>query len=325
MEPNFDILEFEQPLAELEIELRDFIARNPQDSAKQRQRAFGLKRKLIKKAQLIFAKLPAYQTVQLARHPQRPHFLDYVPKVFDDFDELDGDRFSGRGKTIRGGLATISGKSVVVIGIEKGRKIDEKIRANFGMPQPTDYRKANRLMLLAERFQLPLLTFIDTPGAAPGVEAEEGNQSAAIAENISTLSCLRVPIVSIILGEGGSGGALALALSDRLLMLEHSIYSVISPEGCATILYRDADKTAIAAESLRLSTSDLVKLGIVDKIIPEPLGGAHRNPKKIGGRVRLSILAALDDLQRIPLEELRNERYQKYISIGREDYRKKIS
>ena len=263
-----------------------------------------------------FAKLSAWQVVQLSRHPARPYTLDYVERLTTHFHELHGDRLYGDDPAIVGGLAYLSGEPVMVIGQQKGRSTKENMRRNFGMPRPEGYRKGMRLMQLASRFRIPVLTFIDTPGAYPGIDAEERGQAEAIAHNIEVMSGLRVPIVSVVIGEGGSGGALALGVADRLLMLQYSTYSVISPEGCASILWKDGAKAARAAETLRLRAEDIRRLGIADEIIEEPLGGAHRNPGQAAEHIGRAIKQHLAELQALTPEELLRRRYHKYRQMG---------
>ncbi len=261
--------------------------------------------------------LTAWERVQLARHPKRPHTIDYVENIFTDFVELHGDRKFGDDKAIIAGFAFFEGKPVAVIGHEKGKDTKEKIERNFGMPHPEGYRKAIRVMKLAEKFKRPVITFIDTPGAYPGIGAEERGQSQAIAESIMTMGSLKVPTVAVVIGEGGSGGALALGVADRVLMLENAIYSVISPEGCAAILFKSQEKAPEAAESLKITSKDLKELGIIDCIVPEPLGGAHLQPKKTYRLVKRGIRKALREIIDIPVDELVEKRQAKFYSMGR--------
>lgn len=271
-------------------------------------------RKLAKKR---MQQLSAWEKVQLARHPKRPHTSDYINAIFTDFVELHGDRRFGDDKAIIAGFAFFEGIPVAVIGHEKGKDTKEKIERNFGMPHPEGYRKAIRIMKLAEKFNRPVITFIDTPGAYPGIGAEERGQSQAIAESIMTMGSLKVPIVSTVIGEGGSGGALALGVGDRILMLENAIYSVISPEGCAAILFKSQEKAPEAAESLRITAQDLKELGIIDCIVPEPLGGAHLQPKKAYRLLKRAIRTALKEIINIPPDELVQKRQAKFYSMGR--------
>jgi acetyl-CoA carboxylase carboxyl transferase subunit alpha len=267
----------------------------------------------------IFSRLTPWQVTQLARHSQRPHTIDYIPRIFTEFDELSGDRMLSAGPSIIAGTARLEGIPVMVIGHEKGRKTQEKIERNFGMPNPEDYRKALRLMKMAERFKLPIITFIDTPGAYPGIGAEERNQSEAIARNLFVLSQLKTPIICTVIGEGGSGGALAIGVGDRVFMLQHSIYSVISPEGCASILWKSAEKAPEAADAMNLTADKILKLGLVDGVIPEPLGGAHRNYDAIAQSIKTTLVQQLKTLQSIPLSTLLKERYQRIMSFGIHD------
>ncbi|MET0755915.1 MAG: acetyl-CoA carboxylase carboxyltransferase subunit alpha, partial [Pseudoxanthomonas sp.] len=264
----------------------------------------------------IFRDLTPWQVSQLARHPQRPYTLDYLGLVCEEFHELAGDRAFADDAAIVGGLARIGGRACMVIGQQKGRDTKSKIKRNFGMPRPEGYRKALRLMKLAERFKLPLLTFIDTPGAYPGVGAEERGQSEAIARNLMEMAELKVPIICTVIGEGGSGGALAIGVGDRTLMLEYGTYSVISPEGCASILWKSADKAKDAAEQLGITAKRLFSLGLVDKVVREPIGGAHRNPRQMATRLKAVLLNELDALEQLPMTELLSKRYQRLRSYG---------
>ena len=275
-----------------------------------------IERKFQKKIEEFYRNLSAWDRVQIARHPNRPHAVDYIRAVFEDFVELHGDRHCGDGKAIVAGFAKFEGESVCVIGQEKGRDTKEKIERNFGMPLPEDYRKALRVMKLAEKFKKPIITLVDTPGAFPGIEAEEHGQSEAIARNLFEMSKLKVPIVSVVIGEGGSGGALAISVANRLLSFENSIYSVISPEGCAAILWQSQDKVKEAAEALKLTAEELEKLGIVDEIIPEPLEGAHRDWETTFENFRKYVKKHLDELKKLSPEELVEDRYQKFRRIG---------
>ncbi len=275
-----------------------------------------IEKKFQKKIEEFYSNLSAWDRVQIARHPNRPHAVDYIRAVFEDFVELHGDRHCGDGKAIVAGFAKFEGESVCVIGQEKGRDTKEKIERNFGMPLPEDYRKALRVMKLAEKFKKPIITLVDTPGAFPGIEAEEHGQSEAIARNLFEMSKLKVPIVSVVIGEGGSGGALAISVANRLLSFENSIYSVISPEGCAAILWQSQDKVKEAAEALKLTAEELEKLGIVDEIIPEPLEGAHRDWETTFENFRKYVKKHLDELKKLSPEELVEDRYQKFRKIG---------
>ncbi len=276
-----------------------------------------LRREFKQLAKEKMANLSPWERVQLARHPKRPHTIDYIQNIFTDFVELHGDRRFGDDKAIIAGFAFFEGQPVAVIGHEKGRDTKEKIERNFGMPHPEGYRKALRVMKLAEKFGRPIFTFIDTPGAFPGIGAEERGQSEAIAENLMVMGDLKTPIIATIIGEGGSGGALALGVADRVLMLENAIYSVISPEGCAAILYKSQEKAPIAAENLKITAPDLKKLGVIDMIIKEPLGGAHLQPKKMYRHLKRALRIDLRCLSRIPMDELVEKRKKKFLSMGK--------
>jgi len=314
MNPNY--LEFEQPIAELQAkidELRNVGSDNAINLDEEIQR---LQAKMRQEIKSIFKSLTPWQISQLSRHPLRPYTLDYVEKIFDEFHELHGDRAFADDHAIVGGLARFRGRALVFIGQQKGRDTKAKIFRNFGMPRPEGYRKALRLMNMAARFRLPLLTFIDTPGAYPGVGAEERGQSEAIARNLLVLSQLPVPIICTIIGEGGSGGALAIGVGDRVNMLEYSTYSVISPEGCASILWKDAANAEEAATALGITSESLKTLGLVDAIISEPLGGAHKEPDEVATRIADCIEAQLDELSALSSEQLLEQRYQKLLSFG---------
>ena len=314
MNPNY--LEFEQPIAELQAkidELRNVGSDNAINLDEEIQR---LQAKMRQEIKSIFKNLTPWQISQLSRHPLRPYTLDYVEKIFDEFHELHGDRAFADDHAIVGGLAKFRGRALVFIGQQKGRDTKAKIFRNFGMPRPEGYRKALRLMNMAARFRLPLLTFIDTPGAYPGVGAEERGQAEAIARNLLVLSQLPVPIICTIIGEGGSGGALAIGVGDRVNMLEYSTYSVISPEGCASILWKDAANAEEAATALGITSESLKTLGLVDAIISEPLGGAHKEPDEVATRIADCIEAQLDELSALSSEQLLEQRYQKLLSFG---------
>ena len=308
-------LDFERPLAEIIEKIEALQAASNEDPEllgqieKLRKEEEKLKNK-------IFSKLSTWQKVQVARHPQRPHTSDYIKAVFSDFIELHGDRQFADDQSIIGGIAEIEGNSVMVIGHEKGRETEDKVKRNFGMPQPEGYRKAKRLMQLAERFNLPVITFIDTAGAYPGIEGEERGQSEAIATNLAVMSKLKTPIIVIITGEGGSGGALAIGVGDHIAILEHATYSVASPEACASIIWRTAEKASDAAEAMKVSAQELIKIKIVDGIIKEPLGGAHRDYKEISESVRSCILKNLGTLLSKSLDDLLEARYKKLLEIG---------
>jgi acetyl-CoA carboxylase carboxyl transferase subunit alpha len=309
-------LDFEQPIAELEAKINELKNLGPEQKLNLDEEIGKLESKCREQTERIFSELTDWQITQLARHPQRPYTLDYLPLVFDQFQLLQGDRQYGDDKAIIGGLATLGDRSVVFIGHQKGRSTKEKVFHNFGMPRPEGYRKALRLMQLAERFQLPVVTFIDTPGAYPGVGAEERGQSEAIAKNLSAMSRLATPIVCNVIGEGGSGGALAIGVGDRVNMLQYAVYSVISPEGCASILWKDAGKAQDAAGALGLTAARLRKFKLIDQVINEPLGGAHRSPDSIGLMLRETISNQLNDLDQIPLSELIEFRYQRLMQHG---------
>ena len=309
-------LDFEQPIAELEAKIEELkhVTCDPEVNIQEE-----ITRLQAKSRQLtisIFANLSPWQITQLARHPHRPYTLDYVNAVCTDFHELHGDRMFADDHAIVGGLARIEGRAIMVIGHQKGRDTKERVRRNYGMPRPEGYRKALRLMHLAERFELPLVTLIDTQGAYPGVGAEERGQSEAIARNLQEMSRLGVPIVTVVTGEGGSGGALAIGVCDRLLMLQYSTYSVISPEGCASILWKSQDKREAAAEALNMTADRLAKLGLVDEVIEEPLGGAHRDPAATSSSLKTALLAHLDELQALPREALLDARARRIASFG---------
>jgi acetyl-CoA carboxylase carboxyl transferase subunit alpha len=310
-----DYLEFEKPLREIEEKIEKLAAAGSSKSSAQDD-IRKLRMKLAQLEHELYSNLTPWQRTQLARHPQRPSTLDYIGEVFRDFLELHGDRSFGDDRAIVGGFATFNDRSVMVIGHQKGKTLKERMQRNFGMPNPEGYRKALRLMQMAEKFGRPIVTFIDTPGAYPGIGAEERGQAEAIARNLLVMSRLKVPIISIVIGEGGSGGALALGVSDRLLMLEHGVYSVISPEGCAAILWDDPAKVPDAAAALKMTAQDLMDLKIVDELISEPLGGAHREPKAMTQRVAKSLSNQLFQLNDLSSEQLLAQRDQKYRRIG---------
>jgi acetyl-CoA carboxylase carboxyl transferase subunit alpha len=310
-------LDFEQPIAELETrieELRYVQDDSAVDISEEIQRLTKKSQALTKE---IYARLTPWQVTQVARHPQRPYFLDYVPMLFTHFEELHGDRAFGDDASIVGGLARFDGEPCVIIGHQKGRDTKEKIVRNFGMPRPEGYRKARRLMKLAEKFGLPVFTFVDTPGAYPGVDAEERGQSEAIGGNLYVMASLRTPIVVTVIGEGGSGGALAIAVGDLVLMMQYAMYSVISPEGCASILWKSADKAPEAAETLGITAARLKTLGLVDKIVPEPLGGAHRDPQAAGAALKKALAEAWRQLRDRRPRELVESRLERLMSHGR--------
>ncbi|MDX6082022.1 acetyl-CoA carboxylase carboxyltransferase subunit alpha [Xanthomonas campestris pv. incanae] len=314
MNPNY--LDFEQPIADLEAKIQELRKASTGPAVNVDAEVRALRDKLRVRTAQIFRDLSAWQVSQLARHPQRPYTLDYINTMCDEFQELAGDRAYADDKAIVGGLGRIDGRPVVIIGHQKGRDTRSKVARNFGMPRPEGYRKALRLMKLAERFRLPLLTFIDTPGAYPGIGAEERGQSEAIARNLMEMAELKVPVICTVIGEGGSGGALAIGVGDRTLMLEYGTYSVISPEGCASILWKDAAKAKDAAEQLGLTAKRLKGLGLVDKVIREPTGGAHRNPEQMGKRLKAVLLNELDALEKVPVDALMQQRYERLRSYG---------
>ncbi len=309
-------LDFEQPIAELEAKIEELKHVTCDPEVNIQEEITRLQAKSRQLTTSIFANLTPWQITQLARHPQRPYTLDYIGAICTDFNEMHGDRMYGDDPAIVGGLARIDGRPVMVIGHQKGRDTKERVRRNYGMPRPEGYRKALRLMQLAERFALPLLTLIDTQGAYPGVGAEERGQSEAIARNLLEMSTLGVPVVTVVTGEGGSGGALAIGVCDRLLMLQYSTYSVISPEGCASILWKSQDKREAAAEALNLTADRLEMLGLVDQVIEEPLGGAHRDPAATAASLKAALLTHLDALVALPREQLLAARAERIAGFG---------
>jgi acetyl-CoA carboxylase carboxyl transferase subunit alpha len=310
-----EYLEFEKPIAELEEKLEKLSAASQDRSARQDD-VNKLRARLHQLQAEVYAGLTPWQRTQVARHLQRPSTLDYIERLCDSFIELHGDRLFADDHAIVGGLGRLNGRPIVVMGHQKGKTLKERMYRNFGMPNPEGYRKTLRLMRLAEKFGKPLLTFIDTPGAYPGIGAEERGQAEAIARNLMVMGALRVPIITVVIGEGGSGGALAIGVADRLLMLQHAVYSVISPEGCAAILWNDATKAPEAAEALKMTAEDLKKLGLLDEIIPEPLGGAHRDPLQTCDTVKKALEAHLSSLVDLPIDILLQKRYDKYRRIG---------
>jgi acetyl-CoA carboxylase carboxyl transferase subunit alpha len=313
---DLKFLDFEQPIAELEarIDALKFVGDDSELNIS--EEIERLKNKSESLTRNIFSSLTAWQIAQLARHPQRPYTLDYIERCFTDFQELHGDRMYADDHSLVGGLARLEGEPVVVIGHQKGRDTKERVWRNYGMARPEGYRKAKRLMLLAEKFGLPLITLIDTPGAYPGIGAEERGQSEAIARNLFVMAGLKVPIVSVVIGEGGSGGALAIGVADRVLMLQYSIYSVISPEGCASILWKSADKAELAAEAMGITAERLQKLKLVDEVIPEPLGGAHRNVQAMADSLRTTVVRVLGELKKRPIETLLAQRQRRIANYG---------
>ncbi|WP_299873718.1 acetyl-CoA carboxylase carboxyl transferase subunit alpha [uncultured Cocleimonas sp.] len=315
---NPDFLDFEQPIAELEAKIDElrYVSSSDVNLGDEVER---LEEKANTLTKSIFSKLTSKQIGQLARHPKRPYTFDIIDRIFTDFQQLHGDRAYGDDKAIIGGMARFEGNPIMVIGHQKGRDTKENIKRNFGMPRPEGYRKALRLMKMAEKFHLPVLTFVDTPGAYPGIGAEERGQSEAIARNLFEMSKLRTPIVSTIMGEGGSGGALAIAVADRVMMMQYSTYSVISPEGCASILWKDAAKAPEAAEALGITADKLSKLKLIDRIIAEPLGGAHRDYDAVAVSIREALEASLRELRALSTDQLLEKRYQKLMSFGQFD------
>ena len=311
----YTYLEFEKPISDLENKIEN-LRDNKDNDESVHQEISSLSNKIENLTKEIYEDLSIWQKVQVARHPHRPHFSDYIENIFTDFDELHGDRLFGDDQAIIGGIAKFKGRPVVIIGHEKGKSTEDKIARNFGMSQPEGYRKASRLMKLAEDFSIPIITFIDTPGAYPGIESEERGMSEAIAKNLSIMSGLKVPIIVIITGEGGSGGALAIGVGDHISMLQYSIYSVASPEACASIVWRDNSKAQEAAEAMKLDAKNLLDFGLIDKIIDEPLGGAHRDTKKASALIAQEIDDNLKRLTEISIDELIEKRYQKIMSYG---------
>ena len=314
MNPNF--LDFEQPIADLQAKIEELRLVGNDNSLNIGDEIARLQDKSESLTESIFGNLTSWQIARLARHPQRPYTLDYIKHLFTEFEELHGDRHFSDDAAIVGGTARLNDQPVMIIGHQKGREVREKVRRNFGMPRPEGYRKACRLMEMAERFKMPILTFIDTPGAYPGIDAEERNQSEAIAWNLRVMSRLKTPIIATVIGEGGSGGALAIGVCDQLNMLQYSTYAVISPEGCASILWRTAEKAPEAAEAMGVTAERLKNLGIVDQIISEPLGGAHRNPSQTAASVREALTAQLEMLQAFDTDALLARRYERLMSYG---------
>ncbi len=315
---NMDYLDFEQPIAEILAHIEELkkVNENIGDSVDFTEQIESMKKKQEELTVKIFSDLGAWQISQLSRHPLRPYTLDYIENIFTDFEELHGDRAYADDSAIVGGIARLDGESVMVIGHQKGRDVQQRTLRNFGMPRPEGYRKALRLMQTAERFRIPIITFIDTPGAYPGVGAEERGQAEAIARNLKVMSALRVPIVCTVIGEGGSGGALAIGVGDRVNMLRYSTYSVISPEGCASILWKSADKANLAAEAMNITASALKELNLIDSIVEEPLGGAHRDYKTMSENLKARLLLDLGQLKMQTEEQLLENRYRKLMSFG---------
>ncbi len=311
-------LEFEQPIAELEAKIDELrnVSRNGDYDLGLEEEINKLKEKSLGLTKKIFSELGAWQVAQMARHPRRPYTLDYLKHIFTDFDELAGDRTYANDHAIVAGTARLGDQAVMVIGHQKGRDTLEKIRRNFGMPRPEGYRKALRLMEMAERFNMPIITFIDTPGAYPGIGAEERGQSEAIARNLKVMAGLKVPVICTVIGEGGSGGALAIGVGDRVNMLQFSTYSVISPEGCASILWKSAEKAPLAADAMGITAERLKELDLIDSVIPEPLGGAHRAPEQMAQTLKKALLKDLEKLQQMDTKTLLDNRYKRLMSFG---------
>jgi len=314
MNPNY--LDFEQPIAELEVKIEELRLVGTDNEINISSEIENLRAKSTKLTEKIFSNLSAWDIVKVARHPRRPYTLDYIPRVFTEFDELHGDRRFGDDKAIVGGIARIDGRPVMVIGQEKGRAVKDKVMRNFGMPKPEGYRKALRLMELAERYKIPVVTLIDTPGAYPGIDSEERGISESIAQNLAVMSRLATPIVCIVIGEGSSGGALGIGVGDHLAMLQYATYFVISPEGCANIIWKDTAHAPEAAEAMGVTSKNLQDLGIVDATIPEPMGGAHRDVDLMAQRIRDHIVAQMERLQGLPVEDLLAKRYRRLMSYG---------
>ncbi len=314
MNPNY--LDFEQPIAELEVKIEELQLVGSDADINISEEIETLRSKSTKLTEKIYNNLSAWDIVKVARHPLRPYTLDYIPRIFTEFDELHGDRHFADDNAIVGGIGRIDGRPVMVIGQEKGRAVKDKVQRNFGMPKPEGYRKALRLMEMAERFQMPVVTLIDTPGAYPGIDSEERGISESIAQNLAVMSRLATPVICIVIGEGSSGGALGIGVGDHLAMLQYATYFVISPEGCANIIWKSTENAPQAAEAMGVTSSILQDLGIVDATIPEPLGGAHRDVDLMAERIQAHIIAQLDSLQDIPLADMLEKRYQRLMSYG---------
>lgn len=314
MNPNY--LDFEQPIADLEVKIEELQLVGSDAEMDISEEIATLKEKSTKLTEKIYADLSAWDIVKVARHPLRPYSMDYMERVFTEFDELHGDRHFADDPAIVGGIARLDGRPVMVIGQEKGRSVKDKVTRNFGMPKPEGYRKALRLMELAERFSMPVITLIDTPGAYPGIDSEERGISESIAQNLAVMSRLATPIICVVIGEGSSGGALGIGVGDHLAMLQYSTYFVISPEGCANIIWKDTANAPDAAEAMGVTSSVLEELGIVDATIDEPLGGAHRDVDLMAARIKAYLLGQLEELDRLPMEELLAKRYQRLMSYG---------
>ena len=313
---NLNYLPFEQPIADLEGKIEELQLVGNDSDINIAEEISKLREKSRKLTESIYSKLTPWDVVQVARHPQRPYALDYIQRIFTDWEEMHGDRHFGDDNAIVGGVARLTGTPVMVIGEEKGRGVNDKVMRNFGMPKAEGYRKALRLMELAERFNLPVITLIDTPGAYPGIDSEERNISESIAQNLAVMSRLKTPIICTVIGEGSSGGALAIGVGDRLNMLQYSTYFVISPEGCANIIWKTSEKAPQAAEAMGVTSDNLEQLGIVDETIPEPLGGAHRDIDTMSENLKQHLIGQLEQLQKIPTEQLLEQRYQRVMSYG---------
>ena len=317
MRMNLNFLDFEQPIAELEAKIEELRYLGNDTDINITEEIGRLRQRSQELTRSIFSNLSAHQISRLARHPQRPYTQDYVQRLFTDFEELHGDRAFGDDPALVCGVARLDGRSVAVIGHQKGRNTNDNLHRNFGMTRPEGYRKALRIMKLAERFKMPLLTFIDTPGAYPGIDAEERGQSEAIARNLVEMAGLRIPIIATVIGEGGSGGALAIGIADRLIMLEYSVYSVISPEGCASILWKSADMAEEAAEAMAITSARLLQLKLIDQVIPEPLGGAHRDPDTTAVRLKTALNEALGLADSVTIDQVVEARFQRLMRFGR--------
>lgn len=313
---NLNFLDFEQPIAELEGKIEELQLVGHSSDVNIADEIAKLRQKSSKLTETIYSKLTAWDVVKIARHPQRPYTSDYIPRIFTEFEELHGDRHFGDDKAIIGGVARLDGKPVMVIGEEKGRTVTEKVMRNFGMPKPEGYRKALRLMEMAERFKMPVITLIDTPGAYPGIDSEERGISESIAQNLAVMSRLRTPIICTVIGEGSSGGALAIGVGDQLNMLQYSTYFVISPEGCANIIWKTVAKAPEAAQAMGVTSKILQDLGIVDETIPEPLGGAHRDVDAMSRKLQERLIAQVDKLSKEPIDSLLERRYERLMSYG---------
>ena len=314
MNPNY--LDFEQPIAELEVKIEELQLVGSDADINISEEIRTLREKSAKLTEKIYSNLSAWDIVKVARHPQRPYTLDYIPRIFTDFDELHGDRHFGDDRAIVGGTARLQGRPVMVIGQEKGRAVKDKVMRNFGMPKPEGYRKALRLMQMAERFRMPVITLIDTPGAYPGIDSEERGISEAIAQNLAVMSRLSTPIICVVIGEGSSGGALGIGVGDHLAMLQYSTYFVISPEGCANIIWKSSEHAPDAAQAMGVTSSVLQDLGIVDATIPEPMGGAHRDVDRMAERIQSHLVTQLEKLSAIPTDQMLEQRYQRLMSYG---------